>query len=72
MKAILEFNLPEEKDDHDMALNGYKYKIAVGDIFDVLRKYSKYDDSLTTEQYTLIDELRTKFNEILNDLDINE
>lgn len=44
MKAILEFNLPEENEDHDLALNGYKYKIIVDEIDNYLRSKLKYED----------------------------
>lgn len=32
-KAILEFNLPEERDEHELALNGWRYQCQVDDIW---------------------------------------
>lgn len=43
MKAILEFNLPEEREEHEDALNGVKYKCQLDEIWDkVWRPYLKH------------------------------
>lgn len=43
MKAVLEFNLPEEKEEHNLALNGLKYKNQLDDIWQILfRPRHKY------------------------------
>jgi hypothetical protein len=39
MKAILEFNLPEEEKDHLDAVNGTNWKLVVWDIDQLLRNY---------------------------------
>lgn len=71
MKVILEFNLPEDKEDHKHALKGFEYQLAICDIFEVLRQKRKYDDTLTEDQYKLLEELREKFVDVLNDYEIN-
>jgi hypothetical protein len=44
VKAILEFNLPEERDDHINALYGSVYKMKIDTIYDeVFRPIFKYD-----------------------------
>ncbi len=44
MKATLEFNLPEERDDHINALYGSIYKVKIDTIYDeVFRPILKYD-----------------------------
>lgn len=43
MKAYLSFNLPEENYEHDLALNGYKYKTVIDELDNVLRETIKYD-----------------------------
>jgi hypothetical protein len=64
MKAILEFNLPEDKSDFIIAQNGIKYYCAIRDIEDLLRKKVKYEsDKYTNEQMQVIEEIR---EEILN------
>lgn len=54
MKAILVFKLPEEKEDHDLALNGYKWKLCWDDLRQKLRAKHKYEDinEFTYDQIT--------------------
>lgn len=63
MKAILEFNLPEETSEHENALNGISYKISIEEFDNWLRGLSKYcdQDSISTE------EARKKLFDILKD-----
>ena len=53
-KVILEFNLPEDRDDFDLALNGWKYKSVIEEFYQSLRKLSKYED----REDLKIDEIR--------------
>ena len=43
MKSILEFNLPEDKNDFKLAMNGADYFCALWDIKQLLRDYYKHD-----------------------------
>jgi uncharacterized protein YggL (DUF469 family) len=43
MKAILEFNLPEEQDDHAYALAGVDALLCIDDLFNEIRNKLKYD-----------------------------
>jgi hypothetical protein len=43
MKAILEFNLPEEKHDHAYALAGTDALLVISDILSEIRTKLKYD-----------------------------
>ena len=43
MKAILEFNLPEEIEEHLNAINGINYKIALQEMDRWLRSVEKND-----------------------------
>jgi hypothetical protein len=48
MKTIIEFNLPEEKEDHLDALNGSRYKCQIDTLYnEVFRPHLKYDKTLT-------------------------
>lgn len=76
MKATLEFNLPEEQEEHELALNGHKYKIAVEEIWNqVFRPYYKhgYDDSelndlLHTDSGAIIvEKLAEIYRKVIND-----
>jgi hypothetical protein len=41
-KAVIEFNLPEEQDDHLDAVNGTLWKLVCWDLDQTLRSYTKY------------------------------
>ena len=43
MKATLEFNLPEEQDDHRYALAGTSALLAIDDLFGAIRSKLKHD-----------------------------
>ena len=49
MIATLEFDAEEERGEFEDAVNGYKYKLALWDISQVIRNKLKYGD-LTDEQ----------------------
>lgn len=79
MKAILEFNLPEEESEFKMAATASDYSICLYEINQMFRKYvrSDYDEDKefkeksedgtekTMGPISVIDKLWTEFNEIL-------
>ena len=58
MKAILEFNLPEDKVDFDLALQGSDWKHVCWEMDQYLRKRVKYDEGLTEEQLEAYEDMR--------------
>lgn len=66
MKAILEFNLPEEQQEHQDALQGSLWKWAVDDITSHLRNESKHVDH-SVEEYQILDAIRERVAEILRE-----
>lgn len=66
MKAILEFNLPEDKDEHHYALKGSRYKLALGEIDMYLRGRLKYE-SLSAPVYEALQDARTHLNELIRE-----
>jgi hypothetical protein len=44
MKATLEFNLPEEAEEHQLAVDGLKWRGVVSDILEELRRDRKYTE----------------------------
>ena len=65
MRAILEFNLPEEQEEFELARNGSKLSCAISDFQDWLRaqiKHGNYDD----EQMAVFERVREKFFDALN------
>ncbi len=63
MKAILEFSLPEDREEFNLAQKGAMYKALLDDTRSILRNYRKYHD-LKPEAAKLIEEIETEFNEI--------
>jgi len=62
MKAILEFNLPEDQEDFNHANQAVNYYCAIIDIMQYLRSKTKY-----TEEVGSFEEVRAMCIEICND-----
>lgn len=66
MKATLEFNLPEENEEHKDAINGSLWKSVVWDIDQHLRSKIKYAD-LPDDQYKIYEDLREQLWQFVNE-----
>lgn len=66
MKVTLEFNLPEESEEHKLALYGAKYSSAVDEVFNWIRSQLKYNETLTEDQTTILESLRSHLNEYID------
>jgi hypothetical protein len=71
MKAILEFELPEENDSHRDALAGWRYKAVISDLYAHIRSELKYNDKITTEKVTALEEIRNRLKELEDEYEIN-
>jgi hypothetical protein len=69
MTGKLEFNLPEERDEFDLAINGWKYKSVLAEFDNYLRSKVKYAE-LSEEQYQIFEEIRTELWNMLKDAEI--
>lgn len=59
MTAQLTFNLPEESTEHQMALDGWKWKAIVSAVLDNLRQDLKYNvENLTPDQHKVLENMR--------------
>jgi hypothetical protein len=65
-KAILEFNLPEDRDDFRYAINGEAYREALNNIRQDVRKIWKYRE-LPQEQWDLVDEIYQMINQRIDE-----
>ena len=70
MKAILEFNLPEDQIDFDLAVKGTKYYSALWEMDQWLRSQIKYNDNLTDEQHDVYQKCRDQLRECMSDNDV--
>lgn len=76
-KIILEFDGVEEQDDARTALDGYKWKLAMWDLDQLLRSTTKYDVSLlkhneqaTEAEYEIADKIREEIRRILENYNL--
>lgn len=66
MKAILEFNLPEDIVEHHDALHGMDWKICLSDLDQELRNALRYGHQFKTADEA-VDHFRTRLHEIIAD-----
>lgn len=73
MKAILEFNLPEDKNEWDNAVNANNMYCAIWDIRQEIRRVWKYGE-LTEGEFEIVQQIYDKVNEIINEnnIDLNK
>ena len=64
----IQFTMPEEQQDLDLALKAGKYQAALWDLDQWLRSYTKYQDKKT---WLKADEVRTKLYELINERGID-
>lgn len=62
----MEYNLPDDDCDYTNALNGFKYRRTIDDVYEFLRNKTKYCE-LTEEEAKIYYEVYDHFIEILND-----
>jgi hypothetical protein len=70
MKAVLKFNLPEEREEFEMASQSQKLFYAISEFDNFLRGKIKHAD-LTDEQYETYDTIRQELWNRLSDENIN-
>ena len=71
MKAIIEFNLPDDRDEYEMANNASKMYLALWDIKQMLRSKLKYNpDGLNGDQLEQWEAMRGEFFDILDNNDL--
>jgi len=68
MKAILEFELPENDIDFNLALDGSKWSYVVWQLDQYLRSQVKHPaEGMSDDTYKAFDETRDKLYELLNE-----
>lgn len=72
MKAILEFNLEEDRNEFEEAVNGWKWSMAMYELDQYLRTNTKYaPDSQPQEVYDALIATREKLFEIMRESDLS-
>ena len=70
MKAIIEFNLPEEQAEHYCAIKGADILNVLWELKAELRGMLKYGD-LPEQQYVIVEKIENFLLSSLNDNDVN-
>jgi hypothetical protein len=67
MKATLEFNLPEDQSDFDLAANGSKAQCALWEMDQWLRSQYKYmsDEEYSKDKYETYEKCRDQLRDIM-------
>ena len=66
MKAKLTFNLPDDQDEFDNAINGFKAHSALWQISQNIRAIWKHGD-LNESQYEIVNRIRDEFYEVIHE-----
>ena len=74
MKAILEFNLPEDQPEFNTAIKGGDWKHVCWQMDQYLRQRVKYDEGITKEQLEAYEDMRGEFWRMMkeNNVDLYE
>ena len=67
MKAILEFDLPDDNYEFERAVEGKRWQWFAHNLLEYIKSQKKWNDKLTDEQYNLLEDLHTKFIELLEE-----
>ena len=72
MKAILEFNLPDDQEEFDLATSGLKFWSVLWELDQDLRAKTKYaPDDLPQDKYDAYEEIRDKLRELMSENNIS-
>jgi hypothetical protein len=64
MTATLQFNLPDDQEDFNMAVNGTKWYLTLWELDQFLRSKVKYDETISEEAQDIYDNIRQKIREL--------
>jgi hypothetical protein len=68
MEAILKFNLPDDQEDFNIALDGSKWALSMFELDQWLRSQTKHaPDGMSDDTYNALVNTRDKLYEILNE-----
>jgi hypothetical protein len=70
MKAIIEFNFPDDQLEYDLMLQASNMYLALNQIEDELRHITKYGD-ITPAESDIYYKVRDRFYEIMNENNVN-
>ena len=69
-RITMSFNLPEEREEYELAYKGIKYSIVIDEFDNWLRSILKYNESKTEAEIAIYQECRDKLHELKRDEDL--
>lgn len=67
MRVLIEFNLPEESEEHRLAVNAGQMQMAIQDFGSYLRQLDKYVDHNGVDPDDLVSNMRDEFHRLLGE-----
>lgn len=67
MKAILEFDLPDEQYDFERAVEGRRWQWFAHSLMEYIKKEKKWNDKLTEGEYKILEKIEKEFYDILEE-----
>jgi hypothetical protein len=67
MKAILEFNIPEDNEEFNRAIKAEDYYVCLFDFYQYLKREMKYNEQLSDIERDTFKRIREEFNGILTE-----
>ncbi len=64
MLAKLEYTLPEEQEEFDVAHNGWKYKLILNELDNNLRNKLKYTENISDEEFSIYEKIREELHNL--------
>lgn len=72
MKAILEFNLPDDDQEYDLANNAMRFWNVLWELDQELRANTKYaPDDMTDDDYDAYQKIRDKLHELMSENNVS-
>ena len=72
MKAILEFNLPEDQDEFNQAVKGGDWRSLVWDFDQYLRSNTKYaPDGMPADEYRAYEKVREHLRYMISEMNLS-
>jgi len=70
MKAILEFQLPEDQEQHRQSIDGMNWALSMWDLEQFIRNERKYNDKLTDIELDVYEKVSNRIVEIMNEYNL--
>jgi len=72
MKAILEFNLPDDDQEYDLANNAMRFWSVLWELDNILRANTKYaPDDMSEDDYDAYQKIRETLHELMRDNNVS-